>query len=255
MDRPHGDGETARDGPQGTAPPASPGARRLASRLLAAAVAATAFGASPAPATAASAVPARVRRPVALALEGERWLWVANARSGSVSLLDTERLEVVDEFPVGESLSDLVRVPASDALLALDDRAHRLLVLSARPEAPALGVLYGVPVAPFPVRVITTPDGRRCIVTSLWSRRVEVFELLPDAPPRRLHSVELSFAPREPLLLGADRLLVADAFGGRLAHVDLERGALVRELELPVHNIRGLALTAGAGSSRSPTRA
>ena len=54
----------------------------------------------------------------------------------------------------------------------------------------------------------------------------------------------VALAPREQVVLpGDDRLLVADSFGGKLALIDLSRNQVERVLELPAHNIRGLAVT------------
>ena len=55
-------------------------------------------------------------------------------------------------------------------------------------------------------------------------------------------SIDLPFCPRE-LAAFADgsRLVVADAFGGRIAVVDLRRRAIESVRSLPAHNIRGLA--------------
>src|SRR5947208_3433299 len=51
---------------------------------------------------------ARLRRPVALVLaDHDRWLFVANQRSGTVTTIDTNTLRVVAETEVGGRLSDL----------------------------------------------------------------------------------------------------------------------------------------------------
>jgi YVTN family beta-propeller protein len=55
--------------------------------------------------------------------------------------------------------------------------------------------------------------------------------------------IPLPFAPRKQLLVeGGNRLIVADAFAGKLAVIDVERGEIAAIRELPAHNIRGLAL-------------
>src|SRR6185436_10651411 len=51
-------------------------------------------------------------------------------------------------------------------------------------------------------------------------------------------------APRGQLFLsGHDRLLVADAFGGKLALIDLKTGDSAALREIPGHNIRGLGVS------------
>jgi mono/diheme cytochrome c family protein len=56
--------------------------------------------------------------------------------------------------------------------------------------------------------------------------------------------MDLPFAPRAQLLLsGHDRLLVADAFGGKFAILDPRNGDIVAHREIPGHNIRGLGVS------------
>src|SRR5690348_3046014 len=60
-----------------------------------------------------------LRRPVALALaDGGRWLFVANRRGGSVSVIDTASLRVAAEVPVGRGLADLAVTPDGSCLVA-----------------------------------------------------------------------------------------------------------------------------------------
>jgi DNA-binding beta-propeller fold protein YncE len=93
----------------------------------------------PAPAAAEDATP--LRRPVAVALtDGGRSLLVAN-RSGSVSIIDPEKRAVVVEKPVGRQLANLAVLP-DGRLLAVDERASELVLLSAKLER-----LYRLPVA------------------------------------------------------------------------------------------------------------
>ena len=86
-------------------------------------------------------------------------------------------------------------------------------------------------------------------MASLWSRRLTFVGLATaDGSPtlsrrcRSLGTLDLPFCPRE-LALVADgsKLVVADAFGGRLAVVDAKRRAIDSVRSLPAHNIRGLA--------------
>jgi DNA-binding beta-propeller fold protein YncE len=61
------------------------------------------------------------RRPIALALSGNaRWLFAANRRSGTISVIDTKLGDVVGEVAVGRSLADLVSLPG-ERLLAVDE--------------------------------------------------------------------------------------------------------------------------------------
>jgi YVTN family beta-propeller protein len=185
------------------------------------------------------------RRPIALVLaEDGRWLFVATQR-GTICTIDTSNLRLVGEAPVGRKLADVTVTPDGNRLLAVDEDAGELLILSRR----GLSVQSSgqVKVSPAPVSVQVAPDGSRCTVASLWSRRLTVVAL--DKEPRVIRTVDLPFAPRKQLLVreGA-KAVVADAFGGGLAVVDVEQGAVDSVRSLPVHNMRGLALSADGKS-------
>lgn len=188
------------------------------------------------------------RRPVAVALvDGGRWLVIANQSSGSVSVIDTNKLRKVSEIGVGRKLSDLAGTPEGQRLLTVDEEANELLVLD-RQES-TLKVQQRLPVSPAPVSVQVQGDGSRAVVASLWSRRLTIVELRAGTstevkPAQVRKTIDLPFAPRQQLLVpGTEKLIVADAFGGRLGVVDLGRGAVESLRTLPAHNIRGLALS------------
>ena len=194
---------------------------------------------------------ARLRRPVSLVLSGgANWLFVANERSGSISAISTDSLQVRGEWQVGKSLADLALInPArggAELLLAIDQESHELLVLTlSSPDRRKIKVLHRVAVSPYPVSVSVSDDGIRSFVACLWSRQLDFIDLADSSKPRSMGSLELPFAPREQLVIpGRDRLVVADSFGGHLAVVDLSRRKIERVIELPAHNIRGLAVTA-----------
>jgi YVTN family beta-propeller protein len=187
------------------------------------------------------------RRPAALVLsDDDRWLFVANERSGSVSAIDTASHHVVAETRIGRKITDLATVPHRTELLAVDGDAGELIVL--RRQGMHLNVAARISVAPAPVSVQAATGGSCCFVASLWSRRLSIIDFVSGDPCRgRLaHSVALPFAPRKQLLVpGTNMLIVADGFGGKLAVVDAAKGELHHVHELPAHNIRGLAVYNG----------
>ncbi len=187
---------------------------------------------------------ARLRRPLALVMSGD-YLLAAN-RSGSVSVLDVRRLSTLGEYRVGERLSALVALDDAEddegRLLALDERAHALLVLTRDQET--ITLRHRIPVSPYPVSLSLIDSGERAIVAGLWSRRLDLVRLPDEGSPRVADSLQLPFAPRQQVVLpGDEKLLVADASGGRVALVDVPAFELERVLELPAHNIRGMTLS------------
>jgi len=186
-----------------------------------------------------------LRQPVAMALVDDgRRLLVANQHSGTVAAIDTAALRIVHESKVGHKLSDLAAVNSSH-LLAVDEEANHLLLLRRRDTG--LDVIQRLDVSPAPVSVQIASDGSRCCLASLWSRRLTIVELASDKNDgmhaRVTKVIDLPFAPRKQLVVQGDMtLVVADAFGGRLAVVDIGRGEIESVRTLPAHNIRGLAL-------------
>ena len=167
------------------------------------------------------------RRPVALVVVEEgRQLITANRRSGSVSLLDPNGMKIIHEVSVGRQLSD-VAVSSTDRslLLVTDEEAHELIAI--RHSGDELAVRKRLSVSPYPVTVRVSADGTRAFVASLWSRTITVVDLaawLGDAaelPNATARTIRMPFAPREMLFVdAANKLIVADAFGSKLAVVD-----------------------------------
>jgi len=190
---------------------------------------------------------AKLRYPVALALvERDRILLTANQRSGTVSIVDLTGRRVVAEVPVGKSLSAIAALaPGNDGhFLATDWTTHQLQLLSH--GGSELKMVDSVSVSPYPASVVSDKNGRRCFVASLWSRRLTFVDLDRDARKsirlRTAATIRLPFAPRLQTLCPDGRILVvADAFGGNLALVNVSQAKIEIVRSIPGHNIRGLA--------------
>jgi YVTN family beta-propeller protein len=191
----------------------------------------------------ADAPPARLRRPLALLLTNHgQQLLAANHSSGSITIMDTDHLRPLAEVPIGKGLADLALVPDGRRVLAVDEEGNELVVLTL--QAGALEVSHRVPIVGAPVSVRLASDGSRCFVAAQWARRLLVVDLT-TSPPLVTKAIPLPFAPRCQLPIGKeDKVIVTDAFGGRLAVVDVRRGVVEPVRSLPAHNIRGLALSA-----------
>jgi YVTN family beta-propeller protein len=226
-----------------TRPPARAGVLALALLSLAVSAPALARGAEPADAC-------RVRQPVALAFstDGSR-LFVANRRSGSLSVIDPRSSKVVAEADVGRGLADVAPLPDGRHVLAVDQEGDALILVGV--EGDTARVIEARGVSPDPVGVVVLAGGERCAVTSRGSRRLTFLELVRSGSGANgrlglvvTRTLDLPFRPRNVVeLSGRGRLVVADAFGGKLGVVDLSRGTLVAVRRLPGHNIRGLAVS------------
>lgn len=191
----------------------------------------------------AAEVPVRLRRPVSLQLSAdEQQLFVANSRSGHVSVIGCKSGSVLQEANLGKRLSAIRITADGKRLLAADETGHQLILCDVQSEG--IRERQRVDVSQYPVDVIISQDGRKAFVSSLWSRRVSAVDL-PDDPNESLRVtavLDLQFAPRCLLLARNDtRLIAADAFGGRLAVIDPVQMKLLHVRSFPSHNIRGLA--------------
>jgi len=192
----------------------------------------------------------RLRYPVAIALaERGTVLLAANQRSGTVSLVDLKGGRVLAEVAVGKTPSDLVAVggPQDGYFLVTDSSANQLCLLSRR--GLELQLVDSIPVSPFPVSVCCDASGKHCFVASLWSRRLTVVDL--ETGPNKsvrlkaARTMPLRFAPRlQALSPDGKVLIVADAFGGNLAAINVAKNAIIDVKTIPGHNIRGLAWSA-----------
>jgi len=184
------------------------------------------------------------RRPVAVRLLDRETAIVANRRSGTLSVIDLERFAVAAEFEIKGQPTDIdVR---RRNVLVTDAEGGRLVAVEI--DQSAARIKWELPMPKHPVSVRVSADGSWCSVCSMWSRKV-TFVRLPQAstkakPPQIIATVKLSFAPREQLILeDASRLLVADAFGDRLATIRLDSHKVEAVHSLSAQNIRGLALS------------
>jgi DNA-binding beta-propeller fold protein YncE len=88
-------------------------------------------------------------------------------------------------------------------------------------------------------------EGQTLSVAALWSHKLFLLEFDPSSSRVTRHQeAPLPFPPRRQLLLpDGQHLLVADAFGGQLAIVNIDTATIVRILQLPGHNIGGMTLS------------
>jgi len=187
-----------------------------------------------------------LRRPIALAVCGGL-LVCANRDSGSISLIDLDRLEVSSEQKIGLRLGDLESSGAN--VLVTDSAAGRLLCLSLKDEklVPTVSIALGGS----PQDLAISASKKKCAVASPWRRQVTIADLTSEGRlmSRQTKVIELPFSPGRQVFCREDTLLVvADAFGGRLALIDPQAARLRGIRRVEGHGIRGLA-PSGDGKS------
>lgn len=187
-------------------------------------------------------LPTHFRRPVAAVFTAdESHLVIANGRSGTVSILDVARREIIAEHKISEQLADLVTHNGTD-FVACDTTTHEVIRFSLHKNR--LTVVERILVSKYPVGLAVNAKGERIFVSSLWSRRVSSLQIEQGKPTETAFRVDTKFAPRKMLLVEDDaKLVVADSHGGTMATLATGNGAELARVEIPGHNIRGMAVS------------
>jgi YVTN family beta-propeller protein len=183
------------------------------------------------------------RRPVALALSVDgRFLYAGNRESGTISIIQVATRQVIAEPKVGLGVTDLAITPDGHNLLAIDGPSARVILLKIGSDALDIGSTRKIP--PDPVRLSLSNDGSRAAVASRWSNTVTIVAIGQDEIRPQTRTIALPFAPRQLIWIDDKvHLAIADAFGGKLAVVNADRGTVESVRTLPSHNIGGLAMS------------
>jgi DNA-binding beta-propeller fold protein YncE len=189
---------------------------------------------------ASAELPAPTRRyPVAAARLDEATLAVANERSGTVSFVDLAAHEVAQELRLGKRLSALA-MTSEGVLLVTDAQSNELIACRRKNET--WDESARVTVDRDPQSVVASIDGRSAYVATRWSRRLSFVTIDRAGALTVEHSLALPFNARRLLLLpDENHLVVADAFGGQLAVVDVQKRAIVSTRDVQGSNLYGLA--------------
>ncbi len=212
----------------------------------AAALAIFAIAAGKAIAADGPALAAARRQPIALVFsaDGSR-LFVANRANGTISTIDVHARKVLAESAVGQRLEDLAALDDRQHWLTIDSARNELLLLRREGESFASVRSLEVPLDPVRLSVAKGSGESFVAVTSRWGNRVTVLRCVADDGNTqqllRDHIFTLPFSPRALLWLDAGRtLVVADAFGGRIAVLDVANRKLASLRTIPAHNIEAM---------------
>ena len=160
-------------------------------------------------------------------------VYVANATTGTVTVLDASASRVLGVTKIADRLADLAIVSPT-VLAATDPSANELIFVSTNdPLAPA--VTQRVPLAGA-TRIAVAPSAEVCAVTGTWGKLVSVVDIKTGEVQR---TVDLPFEPLMVVSLDDDQFFVADAFGGMSAVIAGD-GSVRSTKPLLAHNIRGL---------------
>jgi DNA-binding beta-propeller fold protein YncE/mono/diheme cytochrome c family protein len=171
------------------------------------------------------------RHPVGVVVDqdGNRAL-VANKLTGSISIVDLEKREVVSDLKIASRLTAIETGVRPGTYLVTDFEQHQLICFRIENDQPVVD--WRLNVAKYPVSICIDKNNKRCSVASLWSRRITLVEL--DQQPRVVATIDLEFSPKAQCVVG-ERLLVSDAFADSLSCVNLSDYAVEFTRKLPGH--------------------
>jgi cytochrome c peroxidase len=197
------------------------------------------------------------RRPTRLAATSHG-LMVGNRDSGSISWLSPALDKIQGEWAVVKRLADFGYLERHDSIVVADDVEHQLVALSW--EADGWQVAHRAPVPAAPRDLLLLDDGRQLSVSSVWAQQLTLWSIEvegscgdTEAECKGSHGLRLTrraeldlpFAPGlQCATPDQSHLIVADAWGSRLAIVQRHPLSVRSVVEIPGHNMRGMAISA-----------
>jgi YVTN family beta-propeller protein len=160
--------------------------------------------------------------------------FTANVGSGSVSAIDVAAGKVVATIATAPGAEGIDLSPDESTLWVTNNRDQSVSVVDVK----TLKVLTKLPCQGFPIRAKFTPDGKRVVVSLPMSGELAVFDAVGRREVARVPVAEpgQESAPIGVLVHPSGALAyVAELAAGRVAVVDLSRGAVVARIPAGRH--------------------
>lgn len=180
-----------------------------------------------------------LRKPVGIVVDAENDVAiVANKASGSISVIDLDKQQVISETKIAERLTCITEGIVPGTFLCTDFAKHELICFTLENRVPS--IVWREPVARHPVSVVIDRSTKRCSVASLWSRRVSLFEI--DKRVTKTASIDLPYSPQAQCFVN-EKLIVSDAFADNMSIIELSNNTVEFTRKLPGHAATTLALS------------
>ncbi|MFO7767754.1 MAG: cytochrome D1 domain-containing protein [bacterium] len=168
-----------------------------------------------------------------------RLAFVANIGSGSVTVIDLERREVIRSIPTGAGAEGVAVTPDGSEVWITNRSANTVTVL----DAASLEVLATIPSTDFPIRVVFTPDGKRALVTNARSGQLRIFETATRRETAVI-SLELGGTTMEGRIFQFEGSAVPIGIlvtpDSRIAYIAASNADLVVEIDQQDHEVKRL---------------
>ena len=179
------------------------------------------------------------RKPIGVVVDDEQNLaLVGNKASGSISVINLESHAVISETKIGAQVSCISKGIEPGTYLCTDFEKHELISFKLANTKPQ--VISRTPVAKYPVNIAVDRENKRSSVTSLWSRRITLFDMANEQ--ESIATIDLEFLPKAHCYV-ENKLIVADAFADKVAVIDLLTNQIEFTRTLPGHAPSTIALS------------
>ncbi|MEO9601122.1 YncE family protein [Parasphingorhabdus sp.] len=155
--------------------------------------------------------------------------FVSNMQSGTVSVLDLEKMTKLSDLPAGTEPEGLAITPDGKTVWVADRRSDEMRVFDAR----KLKQLALIKTGKFPIRVAISPDGKTAITSNLGDGALGLFNVATRKPVGDIQvsgnadsrQVTILFSPN------GEKLYVAETGPDTIAEVDLEARKVLRRFK------------------------
>jgi YVTN family beta-propeller protein len=158
----------------------------------------------------------------------QRRAYVANVRSGTVSVIDLTLEKKLGDIPLGGNPEGLAITRDGKQLWVGDNSAPQLRVI----DLATRRTLATLPTDPVAIRVAISPDGKTAVTSNIGAGTVNVFDVASRKPLRTIVVSGARDAIQVTLLFSRDgkRLYVAETGKHTIAEIDLRTGRVLRRI-------------------------
>lgn len=158
----------------------------------------------------------------------QRFAYVANIMSGTVSLIDLYRKMKVTDIAVG-GYPEAIAITRDGKQLWVGDHSKphvRIIDLATR------NIVDTLPTESFVIRIAMSPDGTMAVTSNMTTGTLNMFDVATRKPLRTISVSGSKTAAQVTIAFSSDgkRLFVAETTNGVVAEVDLNNGTVARRI-------------------------
>ncbi len=157
-------------------------------------------------------------------------VFVSNMQSGTVSVLDLEKMEKIADIPAGIEPEGLAVTPDGKTLWVADRRGDLMRVF----DTESFAELTSIKTGSFPIRVVISPDGKTAASSNYGDGAVGLFDIASMSAKGEIKVSGNTDSRQVTLLFSPDGeyLYVAETGPDMIAEVSMESGEVLRRFNV-----------------------